>query len=114
MQKNDLQKRLAERKRRVAAKKGTNNSGGSFISELSPALQKLVSGSAFDPILKDIDGEPKVIEKNSSDEDEIIKVKEIKMSPVRYADKNYSETNFNEISAINNTTIGPDTSMNTS
>jgi hypothetical protein len=83
-----------------------NNSGGSFISELSPAIIKLQP--SFDPILKDIDGEPKVIEKNSSDEDEIIKVNEIKV------EKNYSETNFNEISAINNTTIGPDTSMNTS
>jgi hypothetical protein len=36
------------------------------------------------------------------------------MSNSRDQEKNYSETNFNEISAINNTTVGIDTSMNTS
>lgn len=63
------------------------------------------------------DGEPRVEQsKNSSDED-MIKVNEIKLSPHRYnekADKNSFVTNFNEISAINNTTVGPDTSLNTS
>lgn len=36
------------------------------------------------------------------------------MSPSRDHDNNYYENNFNEISAINNTTVGVDTSMNTS
>ena len=116
MQKDSVQKRLAERKRRIAAKKGFNVSGGSFLSEItSPIIPK---SKEFEPILKDMDGEPKVVEcEDGSDEDTIIKISEVKLSPSRdfeKGDKNYSETNFNEISAINNTTIGPDTSMNTS
>jgi hypothetical protein len=58
--------------------------------------------------------------KNCSDDEELIKINKISMSPSainlspnRPYDKNYAETSFNEISAINNTTIGPDTSMNT-
>ena len=101
----------------MAKKKAVDGSGGSFISELSPAVAP--KSKEFIPIFNDMenDGEPRVEQsKNSSDED-MIKVNEIKLSPHRYnekADKNSFVTNFNEISAINNTTVGPDTSLNTS
>jgi hypothetical protein len=41
-------------------------------------------------------------------------VTEIKLTPSKLGEKNYAETNINNISAINNTTIGHDTSMNNS
>jgi hypothetical protein len=122
MQKDALSKRLADRKKRVAAKKGIDGSGSSFISTVSissPAFN-IPKTKEFEPILKNMedDGAPKVVEcKNSSDEDELIKVTEIKLSPSKLyekAEKNYAETNINNISAINNTTIGQDTSMNNS
>ena len=115
MQKDALAKRLAERKKRVAAKKGINGSGGSFISSISsPSI--IPKNREFEPVLKNLEdeGEPRVEECKSSDEDELIKVTEVKLSPSRPGEKNYAETNINEISAINNTTIGHDTSMNNS
>lgn len=114
MQKDALAKRLAERKKRIAAKKGVDGSGSSFISTVSsPAI--VVPKKDFEPILrKDEDGEPTFEEKNSSDEDELIKVSEVKLSPSKQHEKNYEGININEISAINNTTVGVDTSMNNS
>lgn len=121
MQKDALSKRLADRKKRIAAKKGIDGSGSSFISTVSMSSPALIINKSkeFEPILKNMeeDGEPKVIEEKSSDEDELIKVTEIKLSPSKQyekGEKNYAETNINEISAINNTTIGPDTSMSNS
>ena len=119
MQKDALAKRLAERKKRLAAKKGVDGSGSSFISTISLSSPSLIHPKTkeFEPVLKnmeDDDGEPKVEECKSSDEDELIKVTEIKLSPTKDGEKNYAETNINNISAINNTTIGPDTSMNNS
>ena len=118
MQKDALAKRLADRKKRLAAKKGVDGSGSSFISTISLSSPSLILPKTkdFEPVLKNMedDGEPKVEECKSSDEDELIKVTEIKLSPSRHGEKNYAETNINNISAINNTTIGHDTSMNNS
>jgi len=122
MQKDALSKRLADRKKRIAAKKGVDGSGSSFISTISITSPALVipKSKEFEPILKNMEdeGEPMVEEcKNSSDEDELIKVTEIKLSPSKQyekVEKNYTDTSINEISAINNTTIGQDTSMNVS